>query len=82
MILLGLNELSELCYDVHAKLAKCGIKSDAILTISVDKNSLRKIDEDLFYRQNDKDKEFIPSENEVNVIFENITVKIKATEQS
>lgn len=82
MVLLGLNELSELCYDIHTKLAKCGIKSDAILTISVDKNSLRKIDEDLFYRQNDNDKDFVPSENEVNVIFENITVKIKATEQS
>ena len=51
---------------------------DIKLILSVDKDYFKKIDEDIFYRTNkEKDNEFIPSENEINITFPNNQIIIK-----
>lgn len=55
-----------------------GITQHSELLIKVTKEELSKIDEDLFYRQNQDEGEFVPSNNEVKVTFKNVTIKFEA----
>ena len=51
---------------------------DAKLILCVNEEYFKKIDEDIFYRTNDnKDKKFSPSENEINITFPNNQIIIK-----
>lgn len=68
LIMLG-NTISEI-------LSKANVKEESILHIKVDKHSFQKIDEDLFYRNEDKNKEFQPSENEIILKFNNLLIFI------
>ncbi len=51
-----------------------GLSRENNLVISVSKDELKKIDEDLYYRNKPEGKEFIPSDNDVVVKFENINI--------
>ena len=62
---------------ISKRLFENGITNKSELIITVDKEGLRKIDEDLFYRCNKENEEFIPSDGEVNVDFKNLIIKIK-----
>lgn len=55
-----------------------GINTKSELIINVDKKELTKIDEDLFYRENTRDKDFIPSDDEIHISFSNTSIIIKA----
>lgn len=80
MVKLGSNEIIELGTYISNYLHKYGIDKHNDLIINVDSNeSLKKIDEDLYYRRfkEDDKEEFAPSENEINVEFNNLTLKIK-----
>lgn len=59
-------------YELGSYLSKFlhdnGITKDSELIIKVDREGLRKIDEDLYYR-NSKGGEFIPSEGEIHITF-------------
>ena len=68
LIMLG-NTVSEI-------LSKANVKEESILHIKVDKHSFQKIDEDLFYRNEDTNKEFQPSENEIILKFNNLLIFI------
>jgi hypothetical protein len=68
LIMLG-NTVSEI-------LSKANVKEESMLHIKVDKHSFQKIDEDLFYRNEDTNKEFQPSENEILLKFNNLLIFI------
>ena len=64
-------------------LAEYGVKEKADLTIYLNEEEFKMVDEDLFYRnRKDEKDEFIPSEGEIDIAFEgvNITVKKKSGE--
>jgi hypothetical protein len=51
-----------------------GLSKENDLVISVTKDELRKIDEDLYYRNKPEGQEFVPSDNDVIVKFENLNI--------
>ena len=73
----GTRNIAELGQMINDKLREDGIKQKAELIIKVDKDECRNRDEDLFYRNNEKKEEFIPSEDEIIVNFDNVKIRIK-----
>ena len=73
----GTRNIAELGQMINDKLREDGIKQKAKLIINVNKDEFRKIDEDLYYRNNEKKEEFIPSEDEIIVNFDNVKIIIK-----
>ena len=73
----GTRNIAELGQMINDKLREDGIKQKAKLIINGNKDEFRKIDEDLFYRNNEKKEEFIPSEDEIIVNFDNVKIIIK-----
>ena len=65
---------------VEKELVTHDIKKSNILTIVVDKEQLKKIDEDIYFRQNPEGTDFKPSKDEITINFTHVTIKIK-TEQ-
>lgn len=64
------------------KLSGFGITQQSELTIYLNKNEFNKVDEDLFYRnRQDEKQEFIPSDGEINVNFNNIKIIIKEKDE-
>ena len=72
MVTLDSNKIFELGDYISNYLKTNGLEHDNKLVIGVTKNELRKIDEDLFYRNKTGDSEFIPSDMDVVVTFENV----------
>jgi hypothetical protein len=78
---LGCHEIAELGNMISDHLTKCGVTNTSSLVIKVDKSSLTKIDEDLYYRQFPDGEDFIPSESEINIAFKkNLMITIKGEE--
>ena len=77
MIMLNTNKISEIGNYISEQMRELKI-NDSILNINVDVESFKKIDEDLFYRmnENNKEKEFIPSEKEIIISFPNVKLII------
>ena len=78
MLMLNTNKISEIGKYISEQMRLLNI-NDTELNIYVDKESFKKIDEDLFYRinENDKEKEYIPSEKEIFISFPNLKFNIK-----
>ena len=55
-------------------LSDNGLTRENDLVIKVTKEELKKIDEDLYYRNKPEGKEFVPSDNDVIVKFENLNI--------
>ena len=72
MVTLDSNKIFELGDYISNYLKTNGLEHDNKLVIGVTKDELRKIDEDLFYRNKTGDSEFIPSDMDVVVTFENV----------
>ena len=51
-----------------------GLHGESDLVVYVDQNELKKIDEDLYYRNKPEGKEFVPSDNDVIVKFDNLNI--------
>lgn len=51
-----------------------GITQHSDLVIRVDKHELNRIDEDLYYRNKPEGEEFVPSDNDIVVKFENLNI--------
>ena len=51
-----------------------GLHKENDLVINVTKDELRKIDEDLYYRNKPEGKEFVPSDNDIIVKFDNLNI--------
>lgn len=77
MIMLNTNKISEIGNYISEQMRELKI-NDSTLNINVDVESFKKIDEDLFYRmnENNKEKEFIPSEKEIIISFPNVKLII------
>lgn len=75
MILLSTNEILELGETLYDKMSKLKIPSSELI-INVDSMSFKKIDEDLYYRQNPNGEDFIESEKEINIKYKTINIKI------
>ncbi len=74
MVELNKNLLLELGNNISTILHKGKIYNEVKLIINLDEESFKKIDEELYYRNNDTDEEFIPSDNEIITIFKNLKI--------
>jgi len=59
-----------------------GLTQENDLVIKVDKSQLKKIDEDLYYRNKPKGEEFEPSDDTVVVKFENLNIIFTSEEET
>ena len=75
----GTMSISELGQFISNKLHDDGVKKQAVLTIYVNTDEFKKVDEDLYYRnRTDEKQEFIPSDGEIIVNFDNVKILIKS----
>lgn len=73
--MLSTNKISELGNSISEHLRELKI-SGSTLTIKVDDESFKKIDEDLFYRIKKESDEFTPSDSEIYISFPFLEIKI------
>ena len=71
---LNSNKIFELGEYVANFLKDNGLTHENDLVIKVKKEELKRIDEDLYYRNKPEGKEFVPSDNDVVVKFENLNI--------
>lgn len=74
--MLGFFELIELGGTIEKQLVHNDIKTNNVLTLVVNKDLFTKIDEDIYYRQFPEGTDFKPSENEITINFEFLTIKL------
>ena len=81
---LTLNSMKiyELGEHISKFLNENGLSKENDLVIKVDKTQLKKIDEDLYYRNKPKGEEFVPSDNDVVVKFENLNIIFTVEEET
>jgi DNA-binding helix-hairpin-helix protein with protein kinase domain len=75
MVMLNTNKIQEIGDMISEQMRTLNL-NDSSFIINVDADSFKKIDEDLFYRINGTDKEFIPSEKEILISFPNVKLII------
>lgn len=63
---------------VSKKLEEKKVTKNNTLVLTISKEELKKLDEDLYYRQNPNGTDFVPSEKEISLNFENLKVIIRA----
>ena len=73
---LGTAHIIELANLISEKLHRYGVEKKSELKIFLNEEDFKKVDEDLFYRNNDNEEEFVPSEGEIDVNFEELGIKI------
>ncbi len=69
-------EIFDIGEKLDIRLHDDGISEKSELIIYVNNEELRKIDEDLYYRNNPEGKDFVPSEGEILITFKNLTIKV------
>lgn len=74
-------EIFDIGEKLDTRLHDNGICTKSELTIHVTNDELRKIDEDLYYRNNPEGENFIPSDGEIIITFKNLTIKIIGKEE-
>jgi len=75
----GTMSISELGQFISDKLYDDGVKEQAVLTVYVNNEEFKKVDEDLYYRnKTDENQEFVPSDGEIIVNFDNVKILIKS----
>lgn len=81
---LTLNSMKiyELGEHISKFLNENGLSKENDLVVKVDKIQLKKIDEDLYYRNKPKGEEFVPSDNDVVVKFENLNIIFAVEEET
>ena len=79
---LSSNKIFELGDYIAKFLLDNGLSNENDLVIKVTKEQLRKIDEDLYYRNKPEGKEFVPSDNDVIVKFENLNIIFTVEEET
>lgn len=75
----GTMSIYELGQFISDKLHDDGVKEQAVLTVYVNNEEFKKVDEDLYYRnRTDENQEFVPSDGEIIVNFDNVKILIKS----
>lgn len=77
---LGFYQLIELGKIIEKTLVECSNKEKNELKIYLDKDSFSKIDEDIYYRQFPEGKDFTPSDKNILINFEYLTIIIEKKE--
>ena len=75
-------EILDIGETLDNRLHADGVLEKSELTIYVNDEELKKIDEDLYYRNNPEGKDFVPSEGEILVTFKNLLIKIISKKKS
>jgi hypothetical protein len=75
-------KIYELGEHISKFLNENGLSKENDLVIKVDKTQLKKIDEDLYYRNKPKGEEFVPSDNDVVVKFGNLNIIFTVEEET
>lgn len=81
-VTLGYYEILEIGYNLSMFLNDNGI-NDSELVLKVPKQILKKIDEDVFYRNQHETKnedKYVPTEQDVILTFKNITIRLTPIE--
>ena len=74
----GTASIFELGNIISSKLNEDGVTQQSELYIYLNEEEFKKVDEDLFYRnRKDESQEFIPSEGEIDINFDNVNIIIK-----
>lgn len=74
----GTASIFELGQTISSKLEDDGITQQSEFYIYLNKEEFKKVDEDLFYRnREDETQEFIPSDGEIDINFDNVKIIIK-----
>lgn len=63
--------------ELEQELVKNDVKKNNVLTITVDKELLKKIDEDIYYRKFPEGSDFVPSKDEITLNFTHLIIKIR-----
>ena len=64
--------------NISEALSDCGVIEKASMTVLLNDEEFKKVDEDLFYRnRKDEKEEFVPSEGEIDITFEGVDIIIK-----
>jgi hypothetical protein len=75
---LGTTSLFNIGDIISKNLNENGVEDISEFYIYLDEKHFRRVDEDLFYRMREnKEEEFIPSENEIILNFEKVKIIIK-----
>lgn len=74
-------KIAELGDTIITFLHENGIDTKSELILNVTKGTLRKIDEDLYYRQNPDGQDFVPSDKELTVNFDRLDIVIRAADE-
>ena len=82
MVKLSSSKIFELGEYITKYLRENGIERQSDLLIRVDKSDLKKIDEDLYYRNKPEGEEFTPSDENVIVNFENFNIVFAVEEET
>lgn len=82
MVKLSSNKIFELGEYITKFLRENGVEKESDLLIRVDKSDLKKIDEDLYYRNKPEGGEFTPSDENVIVNFENFNIVFAIEEET
>jgi hypothetical protein len=74
----GYVGIVDLGVTISEKLAEYGVMDGTTLTINLNEEEFKKVDEDLFYRnRKSEDDEFIPSEGEIDIKYDGVRIIIK-----
>ena len=73
----GISEIGDM---ISSKLAEDGVTTKCELYVYLNDDEFKKVDEDLFFRNNDSEEEFIPSDKEIDVNFDGVKIIIKKIE--
>ena len=74
----GTMSIFELGQMISSKLKEDGITQKSELCVYLNEEEIRRVDEDLFYRNRRGDREdFVPSEGEIDINFEGVKMIIK-----
>lgn len=68
-------DIAEIGLYVSNWLHRFHLSRESELVIPLSEDVFRKIDEDLYYRQNPDGTDFVPSEDEIAINFENCSIK-------
>ena len=78
---LNSNKIYELGSYISNFLRENGVYGESDLVVYVDATELRKIDEDLYYRNKPKGEDFVPSDEDLIVKFDNCNIIFSIKEE-
>lgn len=80
-VTLSSSKIYELGEYIAKFLNDNGLRLENDLVVKVTKEELKKIDEDLYYRNKPEGQEFTPSDNDVIVKFDNLNIIFTVEEE-